>query len=306
MTKRRSDEDEGSPTRRWFLRQIGLLAGASVVGERTAARAVSLIQNPPLTDEQICSRKFELAVRESLSDRPIGEVMVAVGSSFLGTPYKAHTLEVPGEEHLVVNLRALDCVTFVENVLALSRCIRLRRYTFEDYLGHLKLIRYRAGEIDGYPSRLHYFSDWIGDNEQKGIVKNILRESGGVSLTKKIRFMTAHRDSYRQLSDDSVLGEIRKTESALSNNERWYLPKEELTDQPDLLRSGDIVGITTSIEGLDIVHTGIVVFTNGSARYLHAPLSGGSVQISDEPLAAYLQARKSQTGIMAARPLDPQ
>ena len=44
----------------------------------------------------------------------------------LGIPYVAHTLEVNKTEKLVVNLRQLDCTTFVENVVALS--LRLRRF----------------------------------------------------------------------------------------------------------------------------------------------------------------------------------
>ena len=46
--------------------------------------------------------------------------MLEIGKFFLGTPYVAGTLETKGAEHLVVNLREYDCVTFVENVVALA------------------------------------------------------------------------------------------------------------------------------------------------------------------------------------------
>ncbi len=46
--------------------------------------------------------------------------MLEIGKFFLGTPYVVGTLETKRGEHLVVNLREFDCVTFVENVVALA------------------------------------------------------------------------------------------------------------------------------------------------------------------------------------------
>ena len=303
--KHHSRGEGGNPSRRRFLRQIGLLAGASVVGERSAAHAASLLQSPHLTDEQICKRKFDIAVRESLSRRPIGEVMVAIGGSFLGTPYKARTLEVEGPERLVVNLRALDCVTFVENTLALSRCVKLGATSFDAYLDQLRLIRYRGGRIDGYQSRLHYFSEWIVDNERKGIVKDVTLEIGGIPDDRPINFMSTHPDAYRQLSDPAVLESIRRREEELNKGTRYYLPTQALRDNPAVLEPGDILGITTRIGGLDIAHTGMVAIGNGVVRYLHAPLSSGTVQLSEQSLPEYLQGYRNHTGVMVARPLEP-
>ena len=46
-----------------------------------------------------------------------------------GLPYVAHTLEVNRTEKLVVNLRQLDCTTYVENVTALAMCVSQKAYT---------------------------------------------------------------------------------------------------------------------------------------------------------------------------------
>jgi cell wall-associated NlpC family hydrolase len=300
---RRSENMKGS--RREFLRRIGLLAGVSMVGEKRTARAASILQDLPLTDEQICRRKFEVAARESLAGRPIGEIMVSIGASFLGTPYEAHTLEEEGPERLIVNLRGLDCVTFVETTLALSRCVKLGTGEFSDYAEQLRLIRYRKGIIDGYPSRLHYFSEWILENARKGLVADASRELGGVPFEQTTNFMSEHRSSYRQLSDNAVLGMVSKIEEELSRTARYYIPKEIIAKQEIAFRQGDIIGITTSVEGLDIAHTGIVVESNGAIRYLHAPLSGGVVQITESTLSEYLQKTKGRTGVMVARPLEP-
>lgn len=257
------------------------------------------------SDEEMCRRKFTLATRESLAQRPIGEVMVAVGVSFLGTPYVARSLEQPGEEHLVVNLLGLDCVTFVENTLAFSRCIKLEKQTFDDYRQQLQLIRYRGGIIDGYPSRLHYFSDWIDDNEKKHVVTNISTKIGGAVYEKKLTFMSAHFASYKQLSNRPFLDKIRETEATVSTRPHYYVPKDRLATVEKDIDAGDIIAITTSIDGLDIIHTGIAIRANGVLKYLHAPLSNGKVQISDKSLVDYLALHEGQTGVMVARPLEP-
>src|SRR5436309_6634790 len=114
--------EKPNTSRRTFIRQLALLAGCAAV---PPAVREQVIGKGELSNEQICHRKFTLAMKESLGIRPIGEVMIALGVSFLGTSYVANALEAPGEEHLVINLQGLDCVTFVENTLALSRCVKL-------------------------------------------------------------------------------------------------------------------------------------------------------------------------------------
>ncbi len=116
-------------------------------------------------DVEICNSTFQLAVDENLHVRPINDVIVEVGKSFIGTDYVSHTLEVDGEERLVINLTGQDCNTFLEYALAFSRNIKQGKTTCNNFENELKLIRYRSGKIDQYPSRLHYFTDWIFNNE---------------------------------------------------------------------------------------------------------------------------------------------
>ena len=125
---------------------------------------------------------------------------------FLGKPYVAHTLEVTDEEMLVVNLREFDCVTFVEIVIALARTARTDKPDFETFLDNLRNIRYRNGIIDGYSSRLHYTSDWIFENEQRGFLKNISHTIPGNRIENKtINFMSNNRHLYRHLKDDDAM-----------------------------------------------------------------------------------------------------
>jgi hypothetical protein len=287
-------------SRRIFLQYSVLAAGASLLPSRRlfAGSAKDV-------HREILKAKFALATAEDLHAKPIGDVVAAIGVSFLGTPYKPHTLEVPGPERLVVNLQAFDCVTFVESVLAIARCTKLGSTTYEGFTKQLQFIRYRDGVIDGYPSRLHYFSDWIDNNEAKRVVRNVAPTLGGIPFEKTITYMSAHRSAYRQLKDASVYDAIVKTERDLNARKRFYLPKERMHAVEDQIRDGDVIGITTSMEGLDVTHTGFAYRSQGELRFLHAPLSAGTVQITKHALADYLDREQSRTGIMIARPLEP-
>ena len=101
-----------------------------VFNKSYAASVLSMLEE---TDETICKTKFDLALSNNLCDKPINEVIVEIGKSFIGTEYAAHSLEEDGAEHLVINLRVLDCVSFYENSLALARCVKMKKLSFDDY-----------------------------------------------------------------------------------------------------------------------------------------------------------------------------
>lgn len=256
--------------------------------------------------QTVCLNTFAMARQRSLASKPIGEVVAEIGKSFVGTQYMAHTLEEAGDEHLVVNLQGFDCVSFYENSLSLARCVRKNTLTFEAFKKELQWIRYRSGVIDGYPSRLHYTSDYFYDNVQKGVVRDITGELGGVRYTKTVNFMSTHPEAYSQLKENPRFVEIiRAQEEAINGRRNLYIPKEKVAGVLSKIRSGDILGTTTSKDGLDTSHTGIALWKDGQVHFMHAPLAGGAVEISKGNLADYLARNAAQTGIMIVRPLDP-
>ncbi|MEJ2583528.1 MAG: DUF1460 domain-containing protein [Robiginitalea sp.] len=242
---------------------------------------------------------------QALSGDAMGATMVAVGAKFLGTPYVASTLELDGQEKLVVNFRGLDCTTFVENVLAISRLKHEGKADWESYLNTLEKIRYRQGTLQGYPSRLHYFTDWIRDNEQKGLVKDVTRQIGGVSAEKEINFMGTHPELYPALGREGNLEQIRRVETSLSINPLFVLPAKEVAKQEESLQDGDIIALATEIKGLDVTHTGIAVTgKDGRIHLLHASTEG-AVMITKAPLSEYLKKIHKNTGIIVVRPMAP-
>src|SRR5690606_10903504 len=163
-------------------------------------------------------------VRESRADTlPIGELTAAIAQRFVGAPYTPGLLEVPQTEQLVVNLREFDCVTYVEQMLAIARAVAADEPTYARFRDELRRIRYRAGQLAGYPSRLHYFSEWISDNDAKGVVTNITQQLGGVRDSTGIDFMSQHIPSYRQLADSVNLVAIREKEAELSSFPRYAI-----------------------------------------------------------------------------------
>lgn len=295
-------------SRRTFFKQISLLAASSAILPYAMDKAMassSFLQQTEPTDEEILRAKFVAAMKRYLKDREIGDVVATMGVLFSGAPYVAKSLEAGGPEHLVVNLRGFDCVTFIESTLALSRCIKARTETFEAYKKQLQFIRYRGGVIDEYPSRLHYFSDWIDDNDRKAVVRNITKALGGERYPKEINFMSTHPSAYRQLSSPIHFRVVKAWEKEINKPEHFFIPKDRVVSIQDKIRDGDIIAITSAIDGLDVGHTGLAIHYQGGLKYLHAPLSKGSVQVSGQSLVDYLKANKKGTGIMIARPLEP-
>jgi hypothetical protein len=265
-------------------------------------------------DWAVLGRKVRWGVEHGLDTLPVGTSIVRLAETFVGATYTPATLEVPGPERVVVNLREFDCVTLIENVLALVRFIRQDGAgLLEDppaaqarYEAYLEDLRYRDGVVDGYPSRLHYFSEWLADNERRGRLRVITPELGGVRDERPIGFMTSHPDSYRQLADPGVVEDIRAMEARLNRDlTRWYIPEGRIRDLEDGIEDGDIIAARSTLDGLDVAHTGFAIWRGGRLHLLHAPLVGKVVEISEVPLAERIQRIRTQDGILVGRVSAP-
>ena len=275
--------------------------------ETPAVRPVALqtdVPDPDSTTERLFKDLMDYARAERLHERPLGEIMQAVGMRFLQTPYVAGMLDEPEKETLIVDLTGFDCVLFVEAALALARGIAVEDYSYETFAGHILDQRYRDGVLNGYCSRLHYFSDWIANNEARGTVRNITRELGGERLDKELTFMSKNRDKYpRFAEDDSLFQGIREMEARLANLEIFYIPQDRIAGVYDQLQAGDIIATATHLKGLDVTHSGLVYDDGqGGIGFLHASTNGG-VKVSPD-LQDYVQNNKVQIGIVVARAVE--
>jgi hypothetical protein len=158
--------------------------------------------------------------------------------------------------------------------------------------------------LDGYPSRLHYFTDWIRDNEGKGIVRELTAEMGGIGDPEVIDFMTTHIEAYRQMANRANVMTMQQVEIELSGLPRFMLPEDRIDDLGGSIQDGDIIAATSTVDGLDVAHTGLALWQDGQLHLLHAPLLGGVVEVSDQPLAERILRIGGQDGIRVVRPLE--
>jgi hypothetical protein len=226
---------------------------------------------------------------------------------FIGRPYVAYTLEVSDPETLVVNTRQLDCTTLVENVTALTLCAYRNLYTYRDYQNALVSMRYRWGIIDGYPSRIHYFTEWITENSRAGIVTEIQQPNPPFTALQmvKVDYMSKHPQSYKALRlHPEFVSEIRQIEQRVSGQQFRYIPKSDVTNTSllrETIQDGDIIAITCQKPGLDIAHLGFAVWRNDGLHLLNA--SQLHKRVVEEPmtLGEYLSKHPSHTGIRIIR-----
>lgn len=234
-------------------------------------------------------------------------IILFYARQLIGVPYVAQTLEVNKQEQLIVNLRQLDCTTYVENVLALTLCTENKKLpTFADFCYYLRMLRYEGGKVD-YPTRLHYFTAWISDNTKLGFVHEIQANSAPFTKvqTLDVDYMSQHIDNYPMLkAHPEWIQAISKMEQQLTGKKFHYIPKAQIANTSlyrKTIKDGDIIAIITSKKGLDTSHIGIAVWHKDGLHMLNA--SQIRHKVVEEPmlLRTYMSKYPMQIGIRIVR-----
>jgi hypothetical protein len=246
-------------------------------------------------------------------EMPIGRAATRVGELAVGTPYVAFTLEEylraggdpTATEPLTLSLTKFDCVSLVESCLAISRVADDEGApAWERFAREMERMRYRDGLRRDYASRLHYFSEWISDGARRGLLRDLGAELGGIEDTRPLRFMTEHRSSYPALANDAIFAAIGAMERRLDGSPRRVIPTSRIPEVSDRIETGDVLAFATAIPGLDVTHSAFAYRDSGNVlRVLHAPLSGGVVEVTRATLPEYVAAIGRAPGILIARPL---
>ncbi len=239
---------------------------------------------------------------QSIQTHSFSDCLMAQARSYIHTPYKAGTLEVSGDERLVCTSENFDCVTYVEYMLSLCLYQYQTSKNTKAFETILTELRYRNGRINGYGSRLHYFSEWILQQEKNGLIKNITSEiPSSRHYDKKINFMTVHKEKYPKLKVGKNLNKILAAEAAINQHKWSYIPKSGVPKIYASIKDGDIIAITTDKKGLDIVHTGFAIKKGNEVYLLHASETEKKVVVSEKSLHHYLMGNDKQSGIMVLR-----
>lgn len=308
-------------SRRTFLARAALGGAAlllpvpgSACSRPGASGGASSFPPPDEADRERLGSWLRTLRAEGLADpaAPLGPAVARVGELALGAPYAANTLEAyladggsPDAEPLTLHLLKFDCVSLVEAALAVARTAAAGPDAgWDRFAAEIERMRYRGGVRRDYASRLHYFSEWMADGARRGLVRDLGAELGGQPDARPLRFMSEHRASYAALASDAAFQAIVAHERRLDASPRSLIARARIPEIQDRLQTGDVLAFATHIAGLDVTHTGLAYRSrDGVMRVLHAPLSGGVVQVSPGTVADYVNGLRSATGILAARPL---
>lgn len=221
--------------------------------------------------------------------------IVPLTEFFLQTPYMYSLSPVP-DSKILVDVESVDCVTFVENILSVFYALAHEK-SFDTYINYLMRIRYYNGDFGTINNRIHYFSEALHEMQRTGMGKDAL-EGIGYPYHKKINYMTANSAKY-SVDDWERIHLIEQWMSRVPQN---YLQKENIDEYLKIAHSGDVIGFTTTVSGLDVSHCGIAIVKDDGVYLAHASSKFGKV-ILHQKLKDYLNERTSLTGILVTRPL---
>jgi hypothetical protein len=235
-----------------------------------------------------------------------GDLIVRAARVQLGKPYEL-TPEGDGVETLRVALDRFECVSLVETTLAVTRCVWRANPDAACFLRELEAWRYRGGHLVDFASRLHYFPDWIDDNERRGRVRVMTDELGGEPARFVVDYMSRHRALYPPMKDDAVLATISAIESRLSATDLVVIPRDRILGMQRRLENGDVIAIVSDLHpGVAVGHAGFVdLGPHGLPRLLHAASFQKRVLVTAQGLADYMLRRQDRRAISVVRPLPP-
>ena len=220
-------------------------------------------------------------------------MIAGLAEAFLGSPYLAFSLEGSGSEQLRLDLTQFDCMLFVEQLLAMATAD-----SFDEFAHQTRRLRYRNGHVD-YCTRQHYFHDWVLSAQHQGLLETDTSWPGQVTRALPLNFMSSHRDQYPALQSPRLFDCIHKRERG-----RWieqqYLPLASLDAALPSLRSGDLFAVATSMRGLDVSHTGVLVRDGSRLDAIHAAPGRGVIR--SRSFARYLRSLPDAIGAVIVRP----
>lgn len=235
-------------------------------------------------------------------NKSTSNLLIKTAKFLIDTPYKSGTLE--GEEEILrVNLQETDCIIFTETCLAIAINAHNKIFLPDSLFSTLKRLRYRNGIINSYKSRLHYTSEWILQGEKNGYFKDISKDIGNNTVVEnKINFISSNPNCYKYLQDNpNEIKDFIEIENNLNKNTFYYIPKKNVPEILNKLKSGDIVCFNTTIKGLDISHVGIIYKEKGKTTFIHASSKAKKVIIEPKGLVNYINDIKTNNGIRILR-----
>ena len=257
-----------------------------------------------LDDTSQLSRWYQ-SVGRPLPHEGFGEFLSRVARTRVDTPYD-HSPEMGAEETLRAGLQRFECVSFIESSLGVARCAWRGQSTEGCFVWELLGLRYRSGMMSNYASRLHYFVDWLADNQGRWRLRNVTTGLGGTPVTSNFFYLTRRAAMIPALSSPDARKAIADVEARLSSQSQVVVGRNRIGQAAAGLRDGDIVAITGNKPGRLVTHAGFVSRSEeGIAHLVHASSYHDRVVITREDVSNYVLRRPERRGLIIARPLAP-
>jgi hypothetical protein len=220
--------------------------------------------------------------------------LVELGKYFIGRPYSHMALSRGNPEEVYYSLKDFDCVTYIENMLALYESNGLDSV----YKKRLIELRYVKSNDIRYETRLHYLSSAFEKWQQMGIIDQV-HASNERLLKKDIHYLSAYLAGNHFKID---VNQIKTTEQALSEKPMSFIDRKQIAQFLPKLKSGDIVAFVSKRSDLDFKHVGFIMIQHGKAFLLHASQEKKVICISDQDVATYVLNHPQMIGIQVYRP----
>ncbi len=225
--------------------------------------------------------------------------------SFRGTPYEGYGHDPIGPEHLIVKTEQLGCVSLVELSLAIARVAYCGGTSPQTVLREIQKMRYRGGQIMGFPSRLHYFSEWLDQAIDNKMLADRTIELGGSYMSKEFNWVTAHPELYPPVTIKENRIALREVERELSQKKFPIIPQNDIAAIEPLLNEGDLVAIITTKPGIIISHVGMVALLGEKRHIFHASSYLKRVGTSGSTISGYVTHKNERIGIRVSRVVQP-
>jgi len=217
-----------------------------------------------------------------------------VATYFKGRPYSHFALSKSNPEKVYYSFQDFDCVTFIENVLALYYSNGMD----SSFVKHLIEFRYAHPLAIRYETRLHYLSSAFEKWTRLGFVDSI---HGGMETQEKknIHYLS----SFLVVKNLEVnVDELRRSENQISNVPFTYVARKDVALFLHQVKSGDIIAFVSKRNDLDFKHVGFITMVRGKAYLLHASQEKKLICISDQDVLTYLMKHPQMIGIQVFRP----
>ncbi|MFL5358621.1 N-acetylmuramoyl-L-alanine amidase-like domain-containing protein [Archangium sp.] len=215
---------------------------------------------------------------------PLRDRLLRVSERFLGTPYVHSPLgEGSGvDPDPTFRLDAVDCLTFVEQALAMS----LARSDAE-VPGILERLRYAS--TPSYEDRNHLMeAQWLPNNQRKGFLVDVTRRYGGEDTVRVQKTLTP----LTWTSRSSLALGLPKARQPKGTYSLDMIPLERVLERARTVPSGTIFVVLREdlpLKATRVTHLGFVV-QKGKRTWLRHARRGadGNGRVVDEDLETFL------------------